>query len=237
MDAIDNLTKISNSKQGFFKHVFDFGNDSKEEIMNIIQYAVLAIIPVVIFNKFLQKFVPEADETKSSIEISLEIVIQVMVMFLGILFIHRIITYIPTWSEEKYQKLDITNFILIGLMIILSLTTKIGEKVSILTERITELWSGKSRPPSSTDKKTTTTPPISSFQPPPPPQMHITPDQHAISQSLSNVTQPPTTYDFNSMYQQNNAQGQPAQQFMSAANEGDIQPANSVIGGGFGSTW
>ena len=39
------------SNKGFFKHVFNFDDDSKSEILNIIQYALIAIIPVVVLNK------------------------------------------------------------------------------------------------------------------------------------------------------------------------------------------
>ena len=38
--------------------------DSKQEILNIMQYALLAVIPVVVLNKSIQRFVPEADEEK-----------------------------------------------------------------------------------------------------------------------------------------------------------------------------
>jgi hypothetical protein len=61
---------------------------------------------------------------------------------LGILIIHRIITFIPTYSGEKYVDFSVTNIILAMLVIILSLQTKLGEKVSIIVDRIMELWEG-----------------------------------------------------------------------------------------------
>ena len=99
-------------------------------------------MPVVILNKLSQKFVPEADDDKSSPEIAFEVVAQVVSMYLGMLFIHRIITFIPTHSKVKYSDLHVTSNILAGLTIILSLQTKLGEKVSILVDRIIELWEG-----------------------------------------------------------------------------------------------
>lgn len=128
---------------GFFKHVFKFDQESKSEMLNIIQYAVLAIIPIVILNKLTQRFIPEADEEKSSIEISLEVLAQIIIMFLVILIIHRIITYIPTYSGEKYTDFSVTNIVLAMLVIVLSLQTKLGEKVSILVDRVVELWEGR----------------------------------------------------------------------------------------------
>ena len=96
MESLDELSKSTSGKQGFFKHVFNFDEDSKAEMLNIIQYAVLALIPVVILNKLMQRFVPEADDEKGSIEITAEVLAQLIVMFLVILLIHRRITFIPT---------------------------------------------------------------------------------------------------------------------------------------------
>lgn len=144
MDALDDLTKNMSKNSGFFSHVFDFSNDSKDEMSNIVQYAVLAIIPVVILNKVTQKFVPEADEEKGNVELLAEVVFQIIGMFIGMLIIHRIITYIPTHSGVKYSDFSVTNVVLATLVIVLSLQTKLGEKVSILVDRAVELWEGPS---------------------------------------------------------------------------------------------
>jgi hypothetical protein len=53
-------------------------------------------------------------------------------------------TFLPTYSGVKYPEFSIIFIILAVLMIALSLQTKLGEKVSILTERVSELWEGKS---------------------------------------------------------------------------------------------
>ena len=143
MESLDELSKSNNGKPGFFKHVFNFNQESKDEMLNIIQYAILAIIPVIILNKLMQRFVPEADEDKSSVEISAEVLGQIIVMFLVILIINRIITFIPTYSGEKYPVFSVTTIILPMLVIILSLQTKLGEKVAILVDRLIELWEGR----------------------------------------------------------------------------------------------
>lgn len=142
MESLDELTRTNGSKTGFFKHVFNFNEDSKSDMMNIVQYSVLALIPVVVLNKLMQKYVPEADDEKGNVEILAEIIGQVVALFLGILIIHRVITYIPTYSGENYADFSVTNIVLSVLVIILSLQTKLGEKVSILVDRVTELWQG-----------------------------------------------------------------------------------------------
>jgi len=142
MESLDELSKATSGKPGFFKHVFNFNDESKSEMMNIVQYAILALIPIILMNKAMQKFVPEADEEKKSLELLAEIVGQVVIMFLGILIIHRMITFIPTYSGEKYIDFSVTNIILAMLVIVLSLQTKLGEKVSIIVDRLMELWEG-----------------------------------------------------------------------------------------------
>tara|TARA_B100000963_G_scaffold252899_1_gene221611 strand:+ start:2602 stop:3339 length:738 start_codon:yes stop_codon:yes gene_type:complete len=125
------------------KHVFNFDDDSKNEMMNIIQYSLMAVIPIVFLNKSIQKFVPDIDEEKGSLEVLAEVIGQIVVMFIGILLIHRLITYIPTYSNVKYADFNIINIILGFLVIVLSLQTKLGEKVNLLLERIIEVVEGK----------------------------------------------------------------------------------------------
>ena len=135
MDSMDD-------SKSFFKHVFNFDDDSKSEILNIIQYALIALIPVILLNKSMSNYVPEADDKKGSLELSAEIVIQIIVMLVGLLIVHRIITFIPTYSGVKYPDFHIIFIILAVLMITLSLQTKLGEKVSIIVDRLMDLWNG-----------------------------------------------------------------------------------------------
>lgn len=141
METLDEITK-SVKPSGFFNHVFNFNDESKDEMMNIVQYAVLAILPIIILNKATQRFIPEADDEKGSPEIAIEVILQTVSMFLGIMIIHRIITYIPTHSGVKYSPLSVTSNILAVLVIVLSLQTKLGEKVSILVDRAMDAWDG-----------------------------------------------------------------------------------------------
>lgn len=131
--------------KNFIKHVFNFEDDSKSEILNILQYALIAIIPVVLLNKTISKYVPEVDENKGSLEVFAEVILQVSIMFIGLLLIHRVITFFPTYSGVKYPEFNIVFIILSVLMITLSLQTRLGEKVSVLFDRVVELWDGSSK--------------------------------------------------------------------------------------------
>jgi hypothetical protein len=239
MESLDELSKTTNGKPGFFKHVFNFNQESKDEMLNIIQFAILAIIPVIILNKLMQRFVPEADEDKSSIEITAEVLGQIIVMFLVILIINRIITFIPTYSGEKYPVFSVTTIILPMLVVILSLQTKLGEKVAILVDRLVELWEGRAGESKTKNSKNgksqvKVSQPISQNQ-----------NQTAMNQSLNSMgstsisslppvqTQQLPNYD--QMYQQDSTP------LIGAASPGtenfEPAPANMGGGGAFGSAF
>lgn len=135
------MDQLPTNTTQFFDHVFN--EKTKSEMLNIIQYSLISIVPVVFLNKTMAYYIPEADEYKDSIEVLLEIIIQVMGMFVGMLIIHRMVTYIPPSSGMNYPEFHVTHVILSVLLIILSLQTKIGEKVSILTRRFLIFINGR----------------------------------------------------------------------------------------------
>lgn len=119
----------------FFSHVFNFEQNSRNEMVNIMQYTVFSIIFITLLNRFIQDYMPEVDKEKSTLIIFMEISIQCILLFLGILFIHRIITFIPTVSGSKYAEQNIIAIILPILIVLLGMS-KLGEKVSIIVDRL-----------------------------------------------------------------------------------------------------
>lgn len=149
------------ARSGFFEHVFDITDSSKADCFNIAQYSALAVIPIVLLNKSIAKWIPEADEAKGSPEIAIEVFSQVTVMFLGLLFIHRLVTYPAPYSGVEYPAINPITSVLGVLMILLSLQTNLGEKIAILSERAIDLWEGRSK-----KKKSKRAPPIEITTPP-----------------------------------------------------------------------
>jgi len=236
--------------KNFFKHVFNFDDDSKAELLNIIQYTLIALIPIVLLNKSMQKYVPEADEQKGSAEILAEVVIQIIVMFIGLLIVHRIITFVPTYSGMSYPEFSVIFIILAMLMIILSLQTKLGEKVSILVDRIVELWNGPSKDTKGKNgakSNVKVSQPISG-------QM-MTPMMNSVTPSSSfsdgtSINSLPTSSNNVTMSQQqlpnyNNMYRQDTNPLVGAATPGgqdmgliqEPMAANSVLGGGAFGSW
>jgi hypothetical protein len=243
------MESSDSSDTNFFKYVFNFDSDTKTEILNIIQYSLLAIIPIVILNKTMSKYVPEADDQKSSLELTAEIVVQIIVTFMGLFFINRIVTFVPTYSGAKYPDINVITNILMALFITLSLQTKLGEKVNILVERIVELWEGKT----TDNKKGQNKKQKGQTQGQGQTQTQIlpqTPNQTAMNQSLysdgtSISSLPPSgssanTPNYNNMYRNDSTPlvgaatpGGQSEQFESF----EPMAANSVLGGGAFGSW
>lgn len=219
---------------GFFQYVFKFDSDEKAVMMNIIQHTLLAIIPIVVLLKVVKVYVPEADEDKDNLMILFEIVAQLCFMFISFYFILRMISFIPTYSEVKYPKIHVLSMILPVLLITLTMQTKLGDKVQILVDRVSELYYGKEEKKSSKKAQVRVSQPISA--PPSVQTMGLPSPQMTNNKSMTNeysvnpqmATQ--NAPNFNSMY------GGPTTPMQNAATPGDfdtLEPmaANEGFGG------
>ena len=192
-DAISDSTKKT---EGFFKYVFKMGDYEQSFLLNIVQYTVMAILPVIIVLYVNHYYIPEIDEEKGSIVILAEMFGQLFFILFSFYFINRVINYFPTYSGLKYGDFSVIQIILILLFIFISMSKhKLGAKTLILIERFEEMVEGNSSLKKKDEQKGSggqvrVTQPLSGQAsyalngPPPPPQ-------------LSAQRSP----DFNSMYQ------------------------------------
>lgn len=149
---METIEETTNKSKSFVKHVFNFDSETKGDMMNLVQYSVLAIAPIIVLNKLIQNYVPQADDTKGNIEIIIEIFGQLSLLVLGMFFINRIVTFIPMYSGKELGNVNLINMILGFLIIVLGLQTKLGEKVEILTTRVIDLWGGNDEEPETNSK-------------------------------------------------------------------------------------
>jgi len=124
--------------------MFELGNEDKGQLLNYMQYVLVAMVPVVIVLKLIRAYVPEEDEDKGSAMIAAETVGQILAIFLSIWLIDRFVRFIPTYSKQAYQPMYLTNFVTAFLMILLTMQSKLGAKVDILVNKVSSLWSGES---------------------------------------------------------------------------------------------
>lgn len=133
-------TTMSEAISDFFRHMGHMDHGIKSELSNVAQYAMIAMIPIILLNKIIYWYLPAVDERKDSWMLVLEILFQMIFMFWGMFMIHRFVIYFPTYSGESYGDFLMMPTILATLMIVFSLNTKIGEKAAVLTERLQQYW-------------------------------------------------------------------------------------------------
>jgi glucan phosphoethanolaminetransferase (alkaline phosphatase superfamily) len=242
MESIESFTKNVSNKNGFFNSVFSFEEPARVEMLNLIQYAFLSIPFVVLLNKGINKFSPETEEDKSSLEITFEIIIQILVIFIGLYFINKIILYIPTYSGEKYPEFTLISVVLTLLMIFISFQTKIGEKINILIDRLEKLWNGEKEKVQKNKNGIKVSQPISQAQ-----NLVIANNNPSNMNNTSLISNLPTSQDttpmqsFDNYYQNTptpmpgaNTPGTPSNNYEGFNTSDEPVAANSVLGGSFG---
>ena len=241
MDITEDI--INTKNHGFFKYVFNFDETNKNSIINLFQYAFIAVPLVIIVLKTMNYYTPDEDNSKGSLEVLLEIVVSISILLLSIWFINKIIRYIPNISKLEYPNFNEINFILPFFIVLLTMQTKLGGKVNIIIDRISDLYNGKTNlKNSSKTQDYKTTQPISQIPSHQPsqadfvnnqPQQHQQPQQPQQPQPSINL--PPSMPqqqeepNFNNAFQDNNN---------SIMNSNEPMAANEIIGGsGFGTAF
>jgi hypothetical protein len=225
--------------EGFVQHVFNFDEEHRGEMLNILQYTFLSIIPLVVIIKLIERIIPEVDNQKGSIEITGEIIAEIFIFFMGFYFTNKMILYIKPYSEIEYPTIVLQS--LSFMFIILSMNTKISNKVNILVDRLNTAWNGGS---STTDKKGKKTvvkvsQPISNTNNiSQPQQQQMYSDTSLINNLPNNTTQYAQQEEpnFNAMYQNNPTQLVGANS--PAYNDGNqIMAANELLGSQGSGLW
>ena len=126
---------------GFIKHVTRFDSETKSELSNLLQYLIIIIIPIFIFNRFINGIIPKFEEKKGNIELLGEVIIQVISLLLGIYIIHRIVLYIPTFSGNNLGDVNFMNVVLI--IVFSGLNSENGKKINHVYNRLSMAWNGE----------------------------------------------------------------------------------------------
>jgi hypothetical protein len=130
---MEDIKPITN--QGFFSYVFKLSRFKQEDLMNIIQYTILSIIPVLLFVYFTKKYFPLVEADDSSLYIFIVTFLELVFMIIGIFFIDRIINFIPTFSGKYYEPINLTTIVIIFVLFMLLINTGFRERTKIMLER------------------------------------------------------------------------------------------------------
>ena len=129
----DSVKPITN--QGFFTYVFKLSKFKQEDLMNIVQYSLLSIIPVILFVYFTKKYFPTVSENDASLYVFIVTFIEIIFMIVGIFFIDRIINYIPTYSGKYYETINLTTIIIVFILFMLITHGGFRDRTRILLRR------------------------------------------------------------------------------------------------------
>lgn len=229
-------------KDGFLKYLFDLDEDNKHELINLFQYAVIALIPILLILKAIKHFIPEEDETKGSLEIVAETLGQIIFMVGSIWFLDRIIRYIPTYTGAVYGSLNSVSFLIPLLLILSTMQTKFGAKMNILFDRALDAWNGGNNATTTHSPSQTTVrvsqPLAGQHQPSQADHMDtnqlLPSNRQLTSMPNQQATPPQESPDFNQMYQNT------ANPLQDAATPGMAQEPMAANEGGsnmFGGAW
>ena len=123
----------------FVNYVFDFRPENRNQLLNLIQYTLIAFLPVILTLRLIKYTIPVDTDSKTTIEIALEVIAEVILIVLAIWFTNRIIQYIPTYSGTAYPTNNGVGFIVPFVIILSTLQTKLGAKLNILIDRVSRM--------------------------------------------------------------------------------------------------
>lgn len=145
--------------KGFFSWVFYMDERMKIELTNIGQYIGLALLFYSFLIYFMNMYLPFIDDTNSSIEIIIRLLLFVYILFYSIYFINRVICYIPTFSGNPYPDYIMydSKFMFSSIISIIITTVSFHESFKIgmnaLYERLKSLTTSSNDTPKKKKKK------------------------------------------------------------------------------------
>ena len=239
IDSDDYETKKSDS---LFTHLFDFEGDKKADILNVLQYSLIAFIPLILLNKAVKHFIPEATDEKGSVEIVAEVIAQVVLILVGLILIDRFCTYFKTYSGVDYPYHSVLFFCLGPLLLLLSIQSKLGEKVSILSDRLMEFFGKGDNGKKKKSKNANGAGGGNSYLVNPQSGTKYAPDVQMMSLPVQNQSPGTTRIDSIpsaiSQSLENSFMQMPSHSDIGGGlGMGEPMAANSLLGGSFGSSW
>jgi hypothetical protein len=135
LESYDAMTGGGLTKESFVSYMFSLSITEKNELINLLQYIALAIVPIVILLKLMKTYMPPENNKKASVEIIIEVVLQFALVFLVFWFVHKLILFIPTYTGSPYPKISIIQMVIPVVFLLISMKTSLSEKLSILLDR------------------------------------------------------------------------------------------------------
>lgn len=123
------------NNKSFIDYITSFSSSEKAQMMNIVQYCGILVIPLLAVLKMMKIYMPINNPLKPTSELVFEVIVQLIVILVSFFFIHKFVLYFPTYSEVKYENFSLLSGMLPLLFLMFTLDTKISEKLNVLFDR------------------------------------------------------------------------------------------------------
>jgi len=143
MDIINETTSTLGKNPNFFSYITTFEDEHKYDLMNMFQYALLIMIPVILLNKGIGGIFSSTTEDKSTLEVAFELVSELCLLLSGIYMVHRLACYVPTYSEKPYTPFSFIGFVLAFIVIIFNFDTNLRAKFDYVYDNVYDIINGK----------------------------------------------------------------------------------------------
>lgn len=123
------------NNKSFVDYITSFSSSEKAQMMNIVQYCGILVIPLLAVLKMMKIYMPINNPLKPTSELVFEVIVQLIVILVSFFLIHKFVLYFPTYSEVKYENFSLLSGMLPLLFLMFTLDTKISEKLNVLFDR------------------------------------------------------------------------------------------------------
>lgn len=126
----------NNNDKSFVEYMTSFSATEKGQVMNLVQYCGIAVVPLLALLKIMKMYMPISNPLKPTSELVFEVIVQLLVILVAFFFIHKIVLYFPTYSQINYDGFSLLSGMLPLLFLMFTLDTKISEKLNVLFDRL-----------------------------------------------------------------------------------------------------
>lgn len=126
--------------EAFGEHVFDASFQGRKELMNTLQYGFLAAAFLMPVLAGIDAVVPEVNFHTHTVLLLFEIAAQLLLQMLAMIFVHRVVTFVPTFSGVQHSPVALSGALIPFLIIMFSLHTKLSAKATIVGDRWRHYW-------------------------------------------------------------------------------------------------
>ena len=194
--------EVQSESTSVIKTIFKFDDETKTTLMNLIQYAMVAFIPLVALQMGSEKIFPAHYDERGNVELVMEILGQSIFIILGIFLIHRIVMVVPTFSGVALGEVNLFSIVLVFMLCAIMFPGNIQMKSATLSNRLMDAWEGKTEDKKNTNKNkkqpiVSVTQPISGPIPPqhqPSRADHMNQQQPPIVPPNNSTLQPPNMH-------------------------------------------